>query len=307
MIKIKYLLLITLVGCQTKVPIFSGENAFEHLKAQCAFGPRNPGSDGHKKTLEYYINTFGELADTVITQSFTETMPRTFTEAMPRTGEKVLMNNVIARFNIKAEKQIIISAHWDTRPWADRGENYMGRNQPILGANDGASGVAVLIELAHIMNKNKPKIGVNLVLFDAEDYGTSGDSWSYCKGSQYFARNLPIDFPDYAINLDMIADKEPEFYIERFSYQINPEMVKEIWMLADQLGLSAFEYRIGYEIYDDHVPLWENAQIPAIDIIDFDYPNLFYNHWHTQSDVPENCSPQSLQQVGTLLLNYIYD
>ncbi len=110
MIKIKYLLLITLVGCQTKVPIFSGENAFEHLKAQCAFGPRNPGSDGHKKTLEYYINTFGELADTVITQSFTETMPRTFTEAMPRTGEKVLMNNVIARFNIKAEKQIIISA-----------------------------------------------------------------------------------------------------------------------------------------------------------------------------------------------------
>ena len=90
-------------------------------------------------------------------------------------------------------------------------------------------------------------------------------------------------------------------------YQTNPEMVKEIWSLADQLGLSAFEYRIGYEIYDDHVPLWENAQIPAIDIIDFDYPNLFYNHWHTQNDVPENCSPQSLQQVGTLLLNYIYD
>ena len=82
---------------------------------------------------------------------------------------------------------------------------------------------------------------------------------------------------------------------------------KEIWGLADDLGLSAFEYRVGYEIYDDHVPLWENAQIPAIDIIDFDYPNLFYNHWHTQNDIPENCSPQSLHQVGTLLLNYIYD
>ena len=96
MIKIQYLLLITLVGCQSKVPIFSGENAFEHLKAQCAFGPRNPGSDGHRKTLEYYINTFEGLADTVITQSFTETMPRT--------GAKVLMNNVIARFNINATK-----------------------------------------------------------------------------------------------------------------------------------------------------------------------------------------------------------
>jgi hypothetical protein len=83
-------------------------------------------------------------------------------------------------------------------------------------------------------------------------------------------------------------------------------LVKEIWSLADELNLSAFEYRIGYEIYDDHVPLWENAQIPAIDIIDFDYPNLFYNHWHTQNDLPENCSPQSLQQIGTLLLNYIY-
>ena len=306
MIKIKYLLLITLVGCQTKVPIFSGENAFDHLKAQCAFGPRNPGSDGHKKTLEYYINTFGELADTVITQSFTETMPRTFTETMSRTGEKVLMNNVIARFNIKAEKQIIISAHWDTRPWADRGENYMGRNQPILGANDGASGVAVLIELAHIMNKNKPKIGVNLVLFDAEDYGTSGDSWSYCKGSQYFARNLPIDFPDYAINLDMIADKEPEFYIERFSYQQNPRLVMELWDSAESLGLKSFKKKAKHMIFDDHVPLYEIAGIPAIDIIDFDYPNDKINYHHTQNDIVENCSPKGLGEVGTLMVHHIY-
>ena len=163
---IRYLLLITLVSCQTKVPLFSGENAFGHLKDQCAFGPRNPGSEGHRKALEYYISTFESLADTVIVQSFTETMPRT--------GAKVLMNNVIAQFNNKASKQIMISAHWDTRPWADRGENDLGRNQPIQGANDGASGVAVIIELASIFDKNPPPFGINLVLFDAEDYGVPG-------------------------------------------------------------------------------------------------------------------------------------
>ena len=296
---IRYLLLITLVSCQTKVPLFSGENAFGHLKDQCAFGPRNPGSEGHRKALEYYISTFESLADTVIVQSFTETMPRT--------GAKVLMNNVIAQFNNKASKQIMISAHWDTRPWADRGENDLGKNQPIQGANDGASGVAVLIELAYILKKNTPEIGVNLVLFDAEDYGTSGDSWSYCKGSQYFARNLPIDYPDYGINLDMIADREPEFYIERFSYEQNPSLVMELWDSAESLGLKTFKKKAKYMIFDDHVPLYEIAGIPAIDIIDFDYPNEKINYHHTQNDIVENCSPKGLGEVGTLMVHHIYN
>ena len=137
-INIGYLLLMTFVGCQTKVPDFSANNAFEYLKAQCEFGPRNPGSEGHRKVLNYYLKTLTPLADTVMTQSFIE--------KMPRTGEKVNMNNVIARFNVEAKKQIMISAHWDTRPWGDRGKGMMGSNQPILGANDGASGVAVLLE-----------------------------------------------------------------------------------------------------------------------------------------------------------------
>ena len=296
---IRYLLLITLVSCQTKVPLFSGENAFEHLKEQCAFGPRNPGSEGHRKALEYYISTFESQADTVIVQSFTETMPRT--------GAKVLMNNVVAQFNSKASKQIMISAHWDTRPWADRGENDLRRNQPIQGANDGASGVAVLIELAYILKKHTPEIGVNLVLFDAEDYGTSGDSWSYCKGSQYFARNLPINYPDYAINLDMIADREPEFYIERFSYEQNPSLVMELWDSAESLGLKTFKKKAKYMIFDDHVPLYEIAGIPAIDIIDFDYPNEKINYHHTQNDIVENCSPKGLGEVGTLMVHHIYN
>ena len=298
-INIGYLLCFTFVGCQTKVPDFNAENAFEHLIAQCDFGPRNPGSEGHRMVLDYYIKTLTPLADTLFTQPFVE--------KMPRTGMKVEMNNVIARFNLKASKQIMISAHWDTRPWGDRGRDIMGKNQPILGANDGASGVAVIIELAHILKKEKPKIGVNLVLFDAEDYGTSGDNWSYCKGSQYFAKNIPIPYPNYAINLDMIGDREPEFYIERFSYEQNPSLVMELWQKAESLGLKSFKKRAQHMIFDDHVPLYEIAGIPAIDIIDFDYPNETANYHHTKNDIVQNCSPKGLGEVGTLMVHHIYE
>ena len=122
--------MVTIVGCQTKVPIFNKEKAFSHLVAQCDFGPRNPGSEGHIKTLGYLLETLTPLADTVFTQSYIE--------IMPKTRKKVNMNNIIARFNPSAVKQIMISAHWDTRPWGDRGSSIMEKNQPILGANDGA-------------------------------------------------------------------------------------------------------------------------------------------------------------------------
>ena len=290
-------LLITQAGCQTKTPIFSGDNAFKHLVKQCSFGPRDPGSAGHKNTLHYYLETFKGLADTVFTQSFED--------VMPRTGVTVNMSNVIAQFNPRSSKQIMISAHWDTRPWADYG-SIMRRNIPILGANDGASGVAVIIELAYIFKENPPPFGVSLVLFDAEDYGTSGDSWTYAKGSQYFANNLPITFPEYAINIDMIADKQPQFFIERISYQQNAALVLELWELSEKLGLKAFKKEAKHSIFDDHVPLYEIAGIPAIDIIDFDFPNDMVNYHHTHNDIVQNCSPDGLYQVGTLLVNHIY-
>ena len=292
------LLIFTCVSCQPTSPLFSGENAFQHLIKQCSFGPRNPGSEGHKNTLNYYLNTFKGLADTVFTQSFED--------EMPRTRAKVKMNNVIAQFNRESNKQIMISAHWDTRPWADTG-SIMKKEMPILGANDGASGVAVIIELAYIFKQNPPPIGVSLVLFDAEDYGVPGDSWTYCKGSQYFARNLPISYPEYGINIDMIADRQPEFYIERISYQQNASLVLELWELSEELGLKAFKKQAKDSIFDDHVPLYEIAGIPAINIIDFDYPNNKTNYWHTHNDIVQNCSPNGLYQVGTLLVNHIYN
>tara|TARA_Y100001001_G_scaffold163540_1_gene192764 strand:+ start:254 stop:1168 length:915 start_codon:yes stop_codon:yes gene_type:complete len=292
-------LLASSIGCQTRIPVFNGNAAFTHLVAQCDFGPRNPGSVGHQKALDYFLNVLTTLADTVSTQSFTE--------IMPRSKQKVEMHNIIAQFNPKAKKQIMISAHWDTRPWGDRSLSIMRKDQPILGANDGASGVAILLELAKVLHDNPQKIGVNLVLFDAEDFGSSGDSWSYCKGSQYFAKNLPITLPEYAINLDMVGDANLEIYIERISYKQNPSLVLELWGLAEELKLSGFKKMAYHSIFDDHVPLYELAGIPAVDIIDFDYPDEKTNYHHTYNDIVENCSPESLRQVGTLMVHHIYN
>ena len=281
------------------IPTFDGNNAYQYLIEQCNFGPRNPGSKGHENFSIFLEEYLSKMTKNILVQDFD------YLEHI--TGKERRGKNIIAQFNIEAENRLLIGAHWDTRALSDEDLNEDNRLLPILGANDGASGTSVLMELAKIFSLNNPPIGIDLVFFDAEDVGISGKPKTYAMGSEYFSKNLPIKKPDNAIIVDMVGDKYLQIPIERFSYQTNPNLVKEIWGLADELNLSAFEYRIGFEIYDDHVPLWENAQIPAIDIIDFDYPNLFSNHWHTQNDIPENCSPQSLQQVGTLLLNYVYD
>jgi len=298
------LIFFIFISCSSNVdkkniPTFDGNNAYQYLVEQCNFGPRNPGSKGHEKFAIFLEEYLSKMTKNILVQDFD------YLEHI--TGEERRGKNIIAQFNIEAENRLLIGAHWDTRALSDEDLNEDNRLLPILGANDGASGTSVLMELAKIFSLNNPPIGIDLVFFDAEDVGISGKPRTYAMGSEYFSKNLPIKKPDNAIIVDMVGDKYLQIPIERFSYQTNPKLVKEIWRLADELNLSAFEYRIGFEIYDDHVPLWENAQIPAIDIIDFDYPNLFSNHWHTQNDIPENCSPQSLQQVGTLLLNYIYD
>lgn len=290
-------LLLLLSGCKSDVPIFSGERAFGYLVDQCQFGPRNPGSEGYRRT-SIYIQEQLQGADTVFVQPFSHTLPET--------GKTYALGNIIARFQPDSEKQILVSAHWDTRPWSDQDPDPENRNKPVLGANDGASGVAVLLELAHIFKTTPPPFGVTLVFWDGEDMGRSGDSWSYAKGAQFFAQNLPFPRPEYAINLDMVGDAELELYIERISFQQNPQLVRSLWKLAQQLGLSAFRQEVRHSVFDDHVPLYELGGIPAVNIIDFDYPNAYKNYWHTQADLPEHCSAVSLGQVGTLLVHHIY-
>jgi len=290
--------IIVLSSCNNAVPNFDKGNAFRYLVEQCEFGPRNPGSNGYKQCLDYLQKTLSGFADTILLQPFV---------LDDLVNEKSYdLTNIIARFKVGDPQQLLIGAHWDTRPWADEDPDTEKRNDPIIGANDGASGVAVILELARILNASPPPIGITLVLFDGEDMGRSGTPKSYAQGSLAFAKDLPIEKPDEAIILDMIGDAELHIPIERYSYQQNRQLVKKLWSLAKVLSLDAFESRIVYTLYDDHVPLWDEARIPAIDIIDFNYPNSYANYWHTTQDLPENCSAESLGQVGTLLVHYIY-
>ena len=299
MIRLLTTLLFLTFGCGPSGPDFDEDHAFEYLVAQCDFGPRNPGSEGYYACLDFIINELDQTADDIILQDFR------YQEQRYR--KRYDLQNIIARFNPDASFQTIISAHWDTRPWADQEDNRRDRNQPIIGANDGASGVAVLLELAKIMGETPPPIGVNLVFFDGEDLGVPGENETYCQGSRYFAKNLPIPRPDEAINLDMIGDKQLHLPVEKYSLEYNPNLVRYLWGRADDMGLDAFDITPQYAIYDDHVPLHEIAGIPAIDLIDFKYPNPYANFWHTMNDVPENCSAESLEQVGKLMVDYIYN
>ena len=287
-----------LSSCTSNRINFDGDSAFNWLEKQCEFGPRNPGSIGYYNCKDFLIKNLEESSDTVFTQYFK------YTEV--RENNTYDLCNIIAEFITDSEKHILLGAHWDTRPWADSDFEISNRSTPIIGANDGASGVAILMELAKMFNTNPPPISITLVLFDGEDMGVNGINDSWAKGSQYFAENLPIQKPDFGIIVDMIGDRNLEIPIERNSFRVAPDLVNELWDLADKLKLSAFQNRLGYDIYDDHIPLWEIAEIPAIDLIDFNYPNQRINYWHTLNDVPQNCSSESLEQVGQLLSTYIY-
>lgn len=289
-------LVLFCTACTNEVDLFSGESAFAYLEKQCSFGPRNPGSKGHAECKQYLMAELQQFADTLFVQEFEL--------IVPGDSKKSTLTNIIARFNPNAQQQILLGAHWDTRPWADQAFEYKSR--PVLGANDGASGVAVLLELAKMFSNNPPSVGVSIVLFDAEDFGSAGNPKTFARGSQHFASNLPIAKPDYAIIIDMVGDAELSLPIERNSFRQNRKLIKELWGQAADLDLKAFVPSIKHTVFDDHVPLFEIAGIPSIDIIDFDYPNVYQNYWHTHEDTPDKCSAESLEQVGTLLVHHIY-
>ena len=285
-----------LLPALVQMPQFSAQRAFDDLVRQTSFGPRSPGSQGYQKCLAFFQSALAPLADTVIVQRFSYRSYK---------GDPYLGNNVIARFNLFQKERILLTAHWDTRPWADADENSANHTKAILGANDGASGVAVLLELARIFESSPVPIGVDVVLFDGEDVGQTGNSESYCQGSQYFAKNLPQGSFRYAINLDMVGDKNLEIKRESNSDSYASSLMDRIFSTARALGITQFvDERIG-GIYDDHMPL-NKVNIPAVDLIDFDYPDATNKYWHTIEDTVDKCSPESLEAVGTVLLNIIY-
>lgn len=263
------------------------------LQAQCDIGPRFPGSPGQIECRDYLVNELRKNADEVKTQSFSLSYGPQSTSAVGY--------NVIGRFQPQVRDRILLCAHWDTRPWADEDPNPANHQTPVIGANDGASGVAVLLHLAELFAKTPPRVGIDIVFFDAEDAGAHNRNETWALGSAAFAREYAYTFnPRYAILLDMIGDADLNIYQEVYSVRYARLIVDKVWNKAAELGFTAFIPQVGYAVYDDHVPLLQ-AGIQAIDIIDFDYP-----YWHTVEDTPDKCSAASLEKIGRVIAGVIY-
>ena len=285
-----------MMNCNSSSMKFDGGKAMTYLIEQCDIGYRHPGSPGHETAKNYYIDFLKKYTDEIIIQEFDQ--------EVPRDSVTFHLTNIIAGFNVDKGNALLIGAHWDTRPRAEFDPDPAKRNLPILGANDGASGIAVLMHLAEILSTIELDRTVYLVFFDGEDYGYHDSNEFFCMGSKYFAKNLPVDNISEAIIVDMIGDKNLEIPIERGSYRSNKKLVKTLWKIAKKRGFDGFQKQMGSEIYDDHVPLIE-AGIPSVDLIDFTYPHKYTNYWHTHADTPDKCSAKSLKQVGQVILDYI--
>ncbi len=273
---------------------FSGEKAFELLVKQVEFGPRVPGSDASKKTQDFIAQNLREAGAQVIRQSFTITYR----------GKTYQMANIIGIVKGKSERKILLCAHYDCRPVADQDPNPANRDKPIPGANDGASGVAVLLEIARVLRIFQPPRTVVFAFFDGEDLGDVEDGGMFF-GSKYFARNLTVNGfnlkAQMGVLLDMVGDKDFTSNDEWYSRYYAPNVVLGLIKAAEKLGYRRYFFQPPMlTILDDHVPLNEIAGIPTANIIDFDYP-----YWHTLQDTPDKCSPQTLAIVGRTVLQWL--
>jgi len=289
------LLLMSSMHCTGKeVPEFSGESAFNYLEKQCDFGARVPGTEAHAQCRDYLYAELNKYADRVVKQNFR--FP------LRAGGQPVTMTNIIANFNSENQQRILLLAHWDTRPWADQDPDSRNWDKPVLGANDGASGVAVLLEIARLIHQNPPEYGVDILFVDGEDYGEYGDNDSWAIGSREFARRKnPSYKPMYGILLDLIGDSDQQIYIEANSYRYARGIVDKVWNKAQELGIYEFIPEVKFDVMDDHVRLLE-VGIPCINIIDFEY-----EYWHTVEDTPDKCSPRSLSNVGRVVMDILYE
>ena len=290
--KVYFLLFLVTYATQAQEPDFDAERAWDYLLKQCSFGPRPPGSDAHLKCLKYLETELAKFAPSVNRQALLG--------INPVTRETCGLVNLIAEFWPERTRRILLCAHWDTRPWAGQDPDFANRDKPIIGANDGASGVAVLLEIARCLSMKDPGVGVDIVLFDGEDMGREGHLDEYCLGSRWYAQNLEYPFPEAAVLVDMVGDADLHIPQELYSRTSAPELITEIFSIAEELGESAFDPRPGRAVYDDHILLLQNG-IPAVNLIDFDY-----DFWHTLKDIPENCRAQSLRSVGRVILAWVY-
>jgi hypothetical protein len=285
------------------VPAFNGDSAYAYTKAQVDFGPRTPNSAAHDKCADWMVRELKKWADTVYIQSYT---------AKGFDGMQMKSKNIIASFNPQAKTRVFISSHWDTRPMADEDDH--DQDKPIDGADDGASSTAVAMEIARAVHAQKPTIGVDIVLFDSEDYGQPNDSKlphqenTWCLGSQYWAKSphVPGYHADFGVNLDMVGTADAIFVREGVSVERADWVSQYVWGLASRLGYSSlFESRMFGAVTDDHYYVNEYAHIPTIDVVRYGEDG-FGKHHHTHKDVMAIISKNTLTNVGRVMLQTIY-
>lgn len=295
---------------ENKIPVFNADSAFNFVKAQTDYGPRVPNTAAHKACAEYLtarLKSFG--AKTTVQHIEVTTFDNTLIKGY----------NIIGQFNPDKEKRVIICAHWDSRPWADNDPDPQNHHIPVDGANDGASGIGVILEIARLISVQPPGIGIDCILFDAEDWGPGndyqGDSraehWGL--GTQFWSRNPHIKEykANYAVLLDMVGGQGATFFREGFSKRYASDIVKKIWDTAHSLGYDQFfPQKDGGYVTDDHYFINTIAGIPAIDIVPY-HPECslssFGPTWHTVNDNIGNIDRSTLKAVGQTLLNVLYN
>jgi hypothetical protein len=290
------------------VPPFNADSAFKFVADQVAFGPRVVGTPAHQKCLNFLVRKLKSYTKNVIVQNG---------QATAYNGTTLKFQNIIASFGPEGNNRIILASHWDSRPYADNDPDPANFRKPIDGANDGASGVGVLLEVARQLSLKNPSVGVDIVLFDAEDYGppmdlrsqdNTQDAWGL--GSQYWSKHPHKNgyVASFGILLDMVGAKNATFLMEGQSLTYAPQIVRNVWDIANQLGYSAyFIYTRGGDITDDHIYVNQYLNIPMIDIIHLD-PNSqtgFYPYWHTMGDNLSRIDTTTLEVVGKTLMAVI--
>ncbi len=281
-------------------PAFSADTAFSFIAQQLTFGPRVPNSSAHIQCAKWLESQFIAFGAQVTMQPASVTAWN---------GDRLSIVNIIASYRPEVPKRVMLSAHWDSRPFADQDDNPENHDDPVPAANDGASGVAVLLEIARQLQALPPDVGVDLMLWDAEDYGNPGSPDSYALGSQHWAKNphVPQYRAAFGINLDMVGAAGAEFPREGYSMLYASQVVQNVWEAARELGHGQyFVSRRHDPIVDDHLYINQIAQIPMADVIDIRPGSGFFGAWHTLDDDLSQINKATLQAVGETVLAVVY-
>jgi len=284
-------------------PVFDADSAYSYTKAQVDFGPRIPGTTAHQKCADYLVAKLKSFGATVQIQG---------AKTSTYDGKSYQLKNILASFSPEKKERVLISAHWDARPFSDQDTDPAKRDQAFDAANDGASGVAVILEMARQIQLKQPDVGVDFALWDLEDYGKandeSPDETTWCLGSQYWAKNAIVTGykAKYGINLDMVGGGNAQFTQDEISRQSAPDVVNKVWEIGNQIGYASYFVSIpSGRLVDDH--FWMNkAGVPSIDIIHYNDNTGFYINWHTQLDNLANIDKNTLKATGQTVLETIY-